>query len=486
MKIKIKRLISSVCFVLIFLVIFQTVNSVFRDKAFIFSLAPVYDLPEDSLDVLFFGSSHMNCSVSPMQLYNEHGIASFNCAIGDQAIPSSYYTMKEMLRIQKPKVIVLETFYMGVDEKVGKGGDARLHWLTDNIPQSSNRREMIENLPGEDVDASEYHIPFLRFHSRWKSLSAYDLNPDYQPYLRGANLVTGYKRFNSDVFASVPREDYLEPSELVLEYLDKIIALCEENDVQLVFMAAPFKADYDSGEKEKAQYMNYTYKISEETGIPYVDFFALQEEIGFDPRRDMREYSHLNIRGVEKITSYMGSWLKENYDLPDHRGDSNYSFWDEDYEEYEAYIRDLKLKCTYDNDEYFEQLEYYRQSEDYLFCLTMNNPEIENNNLYCWTVMNNFFDEMPSDMRYAAKISRGGEILHEEFSDEVIYFNQMFGDLKLQVGSSTNHAGVYIGGTGHARRGTGVNIVVYDLKRGRLCDSVNFVINDFYISRAAK
>lgn len=486
MKTKIKRLISVICFILVFLFAFQAVNLIFRDKAFIYSLAPVYDLPKDSLDVLFFGSSHMNCTISPMQLYKEQGISSFNCAIGDQAIPASYYTMKEMLRVQKPEVIVLETFYMGVDSKAAYSDKARLHWLTDNIPWSSDKAEMLKALPEDGEDKSEYYLPLLKFHSRWKNLSENDFNPELYPYLRGANLQAGFQRFNTDAFAGVPREDYLEPSEMISDYLDKIIALCEENDVQLVFMAAPFWVNYADTITERAKYMNYIYKISEEKGIPYVDFFNLQEETGFNPRSDMKEWSHLNIRGVEKITSYMGSWLKESYDLADHRNDSKYSFWDEDYKEYEAYVRDLKLQSTYGKDDYFEQLDYYRSSEDYLVCVTMYEADIKSKDVQCWNVMKNFCKEMPSGKSYGAVVLQGDKVLLEKFSNNPIEFSAMLGDKKLQVGTAANPIGINMGSTSYARRSTGINIVVYDLSRERFCDSINFISSDYTISRAAK
>ena len=46
---------------------------------------------------------------------------------------------------------------------------------------------------------------------------------------------------------------------------------------------------------------------------------------------------HLNPDGASKATAFLGAWLKEHYDLPDRRGDSAYTHWDDNLAQYEAY-----------------------------------------------------------------------------------------------------------------------------------------------------
>ena len=68
-----------------------------------------YKEPKDSLDVVFVGDSSIYKGVSPMQLWHEHGIASYNYASPTQRVWDSYYCVKEVLNYQKPKVIVMDT-----------------------------------------------------------------------------------------------------------------------------------------------------------------------------------------------------------------------------------------------------------------------------------------------------------------------------------------------------------------------------------------
>ena len=49
--------------------------------------------------------------------------------------------------------------------------------------------------------------------------------------------------------------------------------------------------------------------------------------------------SHLNAAGARKLTSWLGKYILDNYDIPDRRGDAAYAYWDSDYERYAEYKR---------------------------------------------------------------------------------------------------------------------------------------------------
>ena len=44
------------------------------------------------------------------------------------------------------------------------------------------------------------------------------------------------------------------------------------------------------------------------------------------------------------MTSYLGGYLKETYDLPDHRGDAEYDSWDKCLRKYHEQIDVLTAK----------------------------------------------------------------------------------------------------------------------------------------------
>ena len=67
-----------------------------------------YQMKKNTVDVLFIGPSTSGAGFIPQELYNGYGIVSYNLSEGSQSTFTSYYWLKEALKFQKPKVIVLE------------------------------------------------------------------------------------------------------------------------------------------------------------------------------------------------------------------------------------------------------------------------------------------------------------------------------------------------------------------------------------------
>ena len=58
----------------------------------------------------------------------------------------------------------------------------------------------------------------------------------------------------------------------------------------------------------------------------------MYDELGIDFKTDMAENIHVNFSGSKKLTEYLGNYIVNNYEVTDHRGDSEYSSWDIDAE----------------------------------------------------------------------------------------------------------------------------------------------------------
>ena len=48
---------------------------------------------------------------------------------------------------------------------------------------------------------------------------------------------------------------------------------------------------------------------------------------------------HLNVRGAEKVSTYLAEYLAAHYELPDHRGDEAYASWERSARHFEALVR---------------------------------------------------------------------------------------------------------------------------------------------------
>ena len=62
----------------------------------------------------------------------------------------------------------------------------------------------------------------------------------------------------------------------------------------------------------------------------------MTEERGIDwDQGSLDNGEHLNVRGAEMLSRYFGSYLKQNYELEDHRGEAEYQSFDDMVAQYQ-------------------------------------------------------------------------------------------------------------------------------------------------------
>jgi len=50
--------------------------------------------------------------------------------------------------------------------------------------------------------------------------------------------------------------------------------------------------------------------------------------MGLDFYTDFADHAHLNAQGAKKYTAHLAAYLKQNYELPDRRGQKGYESWE--------------------------------------------------------------------------------------------------------------------------------------------------------------
>ena len=87
---------------------------------------------------------------------------------------------------------------------------------------------------------------------------------------------------------------------------------------------------------------NTAMDMVKERGYTVINFNTpeMYEELDIDWDHDFYNSKHVNYIGAEKYTSWLSEYIKENYDLEDHRGDSRYESWETAYEAYCDYVKD--------------------------------------------------------------------------------------------------------------------------------------------------
>lgn len=123
----------------------------------------LYVQPKNKIDVLFLGSSHVHCNVNTQLLWDEYGMAAYLMTGAEQPLWNSYYNLKEALKNQKPKLVVLDMFCPSrfYDDFQPGWADENL----DGMRISLNKLEAVYTSVQEEQ--SHFFLGFTEYHSRY-------------------------------------------------------------------------------------------------------------------------------------------------------------------------------------------------------------------------------------------------------------------------------------------------------------------------------
>ena len=336
----VKKGIRIIAFLMIFVMLFSAYSYVMMDKTENAYSATLKDEEDNSIDVIFLGSSQMIYGVQPMQLWNDYGIVSYNLATSATTIPMSYWAAKIALEKQNPKYIVLDVAFITTNDKILNYELPRLHALLDNFTFSRNKYLAVKDLVNEE-DRLQFYLPVYLYHTRWKGLSQKDFTKLSDNNTKGAHLHDGVVDFEN-YFQRVDSEVKDDFNPIAKEYILKLNDLCKENGIQLILTAIPTL--HSSG----AQGMFHTVAdVASANQIEFINGYEDSNYWGLDYATDFFDGAHVNLRGSEKITKYIGEYLKENCSILDHRNEDKYRSWDEAYEDYLKFKNSIHVYPEY-------------------------------------------------------------------------------------------------------------------------------------------
>ncbi len=316
-----KKTLKIIAFLICAAVIFSVAVRILRFKSpdGIDQMHAFYENEENTVDALFLGSSHMYTNVNTGILWSDYGIAAYDLGGADQPFWNTYYFMKEALKTQRPKVIVVEIYSAAVQE-----GHFQGVWVIENLFGMRFTDDFILSAK-ESVEEDwhgEYINRFARYHSRYSMITKDDfVYDDEMRYFKGFDPKFGTVVYDAPNVSHVTELSY--PNEKMADYMIQMIDLAKEEDIPIVLVCAPYIIS-----EEDQKVFNVFYQYAEENGVPYIDFNKMYEELGMDFSQDMKDWSHLNEKGNPKYTRYLGEYLKANYEIPDRRGDEKYVSWD--------------------------------------------------------------------------------------------------------------------------------------------------------------
>lgn len=270
-----------------------------------------YKLPENSVEVLAVGSSHMHFGLDANTMYEEYGIGIYNYGCEWQQINTTSLFLQDALRTQKPKVVIIEI--SRADLLLQDSDVTGEIYYTKPIPDFPGKREYLKQCFGDDMERYlSYYMPLAAFHDNWINLSKASFMGGQHDY----SLATTMGSCQSDAVTEItlmdPKDFTLYPfPDYAVKELDKMVSFCQGQGIEVVLYMAPVEGSFF--------YHEAAQEYAEANDCLYVELFSVREEAGIDGATDFWDVGHMNTSGAIKAARWMGKVLKENYELTDMR-----------------------------------------------------------------------------------------------------------------------------------------------------------------------
>lgn len=275
----------------------------------------------DTIDVVAIGDSSTYSSISPMEIWNEYGITSYDIAEPAQIMVDTLDAVKVAYEAQHPKVVIMEAGVLFRD------------------PEKVPRQKKIKRWGR----ALRNLVTLMKLHSNWKKINLKDgydvLNPN-----KGYVLIT-----KTNPASKIENMKTTQKQAKILdfnkEHFAQIVDFCNDKNIKLVLAAMPAKKGWNY------QKHNSTVQISEKYNIDFIDF-NIGNIASIDWNADTKDKGmHLNYKGAKKVSDYLGGYLTKFEIFEDHRGDPKYASWDKSYKIYKNNMKNeiIRNKYTVDN-----------------------------------------------------------------------------------------------------------------------------------------
>lgn len=271
---------------------------------------------ENTIDVLFIGSSLTYCNIIPAIFWEETGLTAWDVTGPELTVPGAYHYLAEALKTQSPSVVFIEISSVLYARSTGF-----TKTVIGQMPWGLNRLEMTFR-EGEQENLMGLLFPMYFYHSRWTELSEDDWKVFRSGYEK--DMDAGYTYLNQyrvcdgySVRTDMGKD--AQNNARNLEYLHKIAELCREEGITPVFYESPAVHTMPSELMDPVR-----ESLAQRGDTVVVNFNDHRDAIGAELEGDYYDALHYNASGAEKFTRYLGSWFLENLEAnPSGRADAD-------------------------------------------------------------------------------------------------------------------------------------------------------------------
>ena len=270
-----------------------------------------HDMPENTMEVIGYGTSHIWNSLNVVELYQKYGIGVYNYGCPWQHINTTELFIEDSLRTQSPKLALIETYNAGnVLQDADIDGEI---YYTRAVPEFRGKQKYLKQCFGNDITRYlSYYMPLYAFHKNWANLK-------YESFVENAYdgdyyATMGYRLSTITAPVTISDPSAFEQAELsgaAVSVLDRIVDICRENGIEIIFFTVPYQGEYAYGDAMKA--------YAREKGYAYFNLFEYMDVIGIDCETDFCDAVHLNESGAVKVSDFLGEYIIDHYDVTDWR-----------------------------------------------------------------------------------------------------------------------------------------------------------------------
>lgn len=296
---KIRKIFVYLIFIIVFIFLFNKISILLirKGNGYGTDILNFYQQKENSIDILVLGSSHAYSAINPYQIEEKTGLKAYDFCTQQQPIWLSYFYLKEALKTQSPKYIVVE-LHMAVFGDYDYAKESVNRDAIDKMKFSLNKLEAIKASVDPKEEKLSYYFNIIKYHSRYKELK----DEDYKTAFLGETV-------DNKGYVALPKKDCVfnkntintDEEEILysknLRYLKKIIALAKEKNIEIILVKTPAK--YKEPEIKKLNYIN---RLALSENILFLNYVKNIDTINLDFNNDFHDQGHLNKEGSKKFT----------------------------------------------------------------------------------------------------------------------------------------------------------------------------------------
>lgn len=311
-----------VLLVIAYVVITEQLRNVTYATYFNEELQEILDNQEE-VDLVFVGSSRLYHSMVPRIFEEKLGFDNvLVAATATQPICGTYYYLKDLVERVNPKMVIINVTFDGL---LNENSAQPCLLVYDRLSLKNKIPFVFEGMRAADrkyvLGPCRYRGNILLYDSvkaekeEAKARGKNTYNPQ-EDYYAGKGFIYSYSDYE---IGTIPFEygvNYQFAEEAIreenLEYLDKCIELCKENDIEVSLVTAPCSISYMYYVKNYATASDWYKNYAESKGISYINLNYLKNREEFLPDELMYDQTHTNGEGAQVISEmYADILLKQ-------------------------------------------------------------------------------------------------------------------------------------------------------------------------------